>query len=263
MSDPNAYYRGGLPVASYDALVGEGGPIAGDVAFYLDCAHRFGGPILELAAGTARVLIPLAKAGHEVVGVDLSGAMLEVARAKVRDNPELTARTQLVEADMRNFSLGRRFALVLIPARAFQHVIEPDDQRRTLQCVRRHLVPGGHLVVDLFDPNFELLALPAEKMPIRSTRDPISGNLIRRTVAARHNDPYRQVVRETLRLEELDASGQVVASEETSWALRWSLRQEMTYLFELCAFEVVEQFSDFNRSPPAYGREQVWVVRAR
>jgi len=100
-------------------------------------------------------------------------------------------------------------------------------------------------------------------MPVHSVRHPASGNLLRRTVVARHNDPYRQVVREALRVEELDGSGQVVATEETSWALRWSVRQEMAYLFELCGFDIVDQFSDFKGSPPAYGREQLWVVAAR
>jgi hypothetical protein len=189
--------------------------------------------------------------------------MLEIARAKLGGEPELAGRVALIEADMRNFSLIRRFPLALIPARALQHVVEPEDQRRTLECVRRHLQPGGHLVVDLFDPNFEMLAWPAERMPVREARHPLSGNLVRRTVVERHNDPFRQVVRETLRLEEIDAAGRVVASEETSWALRWSLRQEMAYLFELCGFAVVAQYSDFRGSPPAYGREQLWIVSAR
>jgi SAM-dependent methyltransferase len=263
MSDPSAFYAGGLAVASYDAFVGDGGPIASDVAFYLDCAHRFGGPILELAAGTGRVLIPLAKSGYEVTGLDLSGAMLQVARAKAQHDPLTAGRIRLAEGDMRDFSLTRKFSLALIPARAFQHVVEPEDQRGTLRCIHSHLKPCGHLVVHLFDPNFDLLAVPAEGMPVESARHPASGNLLRRTVVARHNDPYRQVVRETLRIEEVDASGQIVASEETSWALRWSLRQEMAYLFELCGFDIVEEFSDFNRSPPAYGREQIWVVSAR
>src|SRR5262245_35858109 len=107
--------------------------MAGDVAFYLDCARRFGRPVLELATGTGRVLIPLAKAGYEVVGLDAAPAMLEVARAKLGREPELAARVALVEGDMRDFSLGRRFPLTLIPARAFQHVVEPEDQRRTLE----------------------------------------------------------------------------------------------------------------------------------
>lgn len=260
MKDPNAFYAGGLSVATYDAFVGQGA-LAGDVEFYLACARRFGGPILELGTGTGRVLIPLARAGFDVVGIDLSSAMLELAAARVREDPA-AARIRLIEGDMRDFALEQRFALAMVPARAFQHLIEPEDQRRALQCIHRHLDKGGHLVVDLFDANFELLAAAAEKVEPRTARHPVSGNLVRRTVVARHNDPYRQVVRETLRLEELDGAGEVVASEETSWALRWSLRQEMAYLFELCGFDVVEQFSDFKGSAPAYGREQLWVVRA-
>jgi hypothetical protein len=108
-----------------------------------------------------------------------------------------------------------------------------------------------------------LLDLPADAMPVRETRHPVSGNRVRRTVIERHNDPLRQVLRETLRLEECDGSGAVVARAETSWALRWSLRQEMAYLFEPCGFDVVAQFSDFKGSPPVYGREQLWVVSAR
>jgi ubiquinone/menaquinone biosynthesis C-methylase UbiE len=263
MRNPNAYYDGGLAVATYDVLQRAGTALAGDVAFYLDCARRFGGPVLELATGTGRVLIPLAKAGYEVVGVDLSPAMLEIARAKVGAEPGIAGRVQLVQGDMRDLSLGRRFPLVLIPARAFQHLIEPSDQRRALHCVRRHLEPGGQFVVDLFDADFDLLARPAESMPVHEMRHPVSGNLIRRTVVARHNDPWRQVVQETLRIEELDGAGRVVASEETSWALRWTLRQEMAWLLELSGFAIVAQYSDFEGSPPAYGREQLWVVQAR
>ena len=44
--------------------------------------------------------------------------------------------------------------------------------------------------------------------------------------------------------------------------LRWTHRQEMRYLFELTGFEVEAEYSDFHRSPPAYGREQIWLARA-
>ena len=66
------HYASKLSVATYD-LFHSG---SGDVPFYLDCARRFGGPILELGSGTGRVMIPLAEAGYEVVGLDLSPAML-------------------------------------------------------------------------------------------------------------------------------------------------------------------------------------------
>ena len=82
------------------------------------------------------------------------------------------------------------------------------------------------------------------------------------TIQARQTDPLRQTVEETLRFEAFDAAGNLVAQEETSWSLRWSTRQEIAYLLELCGFEPIEQFSDFKGSPPADGREQLWVARA-
>ena len=61
----------------------------------------------------------------------------------------------------------------------------------------------------------------------------------------------------------IDPAGIRVAAEETSWALRWIWRQEMAWLLELAGFEVVEHYADFDRAPPAYGREQLWVARCR
>jgi hypothetical protein len=91
--------------------------------------------------------------------------------------------------------------------------------------------------------------------------EPASGQLIRRRTLTRDNDPVRQTIAETFRLEVVGRSGEVIAQTETSFAVRWACRQEMAYLFELSGFEVVEQYSDFNCAPPAYGKRQIWVVR--
>ena len=82
-----------------------------------------------------------------------------------------------------------------------------------------------------------------------------------RRVVERINDPLRQVFTEYFQIEELDEQGRILDSEETSWSFRWATRQEMRYLFELTGFEIVAEYSDFFRSQPAYGAEQLWVVR--
>lgn len=259
--DPNAYYAGGLGVETYDLLHDT---ITGDIAFYLKCASRFGDPILELGTGTGRVLMPLVEAGYEVTGLDLSPAMLQLASAKIRERVGTGGRIRLVEGDMTAFDLGGRFALVLVPARAFQHVITPEGQRAALTCIHKHLVPGGHLVLDLFDPKFEnLFGAQNQETFNREVCDQSSGHLVRRTVVARHVDAFNQVLTEQLRFERFNAAGGLIASGETSWSLRWTLRQEIAYLLELCGFAVVEQFSDFNGSLPVYGREQLWIASAR
>src|SRR5215468_2183437 len=92
--------------------------IEGDVAFYVEEARAAAPPVLELGCGTGRILIPVAEAGIELVGLDRAPAMLAVARAKLAT---LTAasrgRIQLIEGDMRTLALGRRFGLVMVPYR--------------------------------------------------------------------------------------------------------------------------------------------------
>ena len=260
--DPNLHYAGGLGVSTYDLFAARS-PFSGDIAFYRDCAAHFGGPVLELGCGTARVTLELARAGHACTGLDLSEAMLDAARAKLAQHPGEEERIRLFCADMADFDLDERFALIIVPARSFQHVVTAEGQRAALACMHRHLRPGGHLVLDLFDPNFKLLfdddTFPP---PPREGNDPSSGRLIRRTVLARDCDPFHQTVRETLRFDVMDHDGNRLASEETGWTLRWSLRQEMAYLLELSGFEPIALYSDFEKSPPAYGREQLWIARA-
>jgi 2-polyprenyl-3-methyl-5-hydroxy-6-metoxy-1,4-benzoquinol methylase len=82
-------------------------------SFYRGLAHRTGGPVLELACGTGRLSVPLAKDGHEVLGLDISDAMLRAARAKAE---AARVRIDFVQTDMRSFELGREFAWPSCPA---------------------------------------------------------------------------------------------------------------------------------------------------
>src|SRR5689334_10632334 len=105
-----------------------------DVEFWVDAARAAKGPVLELGCGTGRVLLPIARAGVEVTGLDRSRPMLDKARANLaRENEAVRARVHLHEGDMRDFDLGRRFALVLAPFRSFQHLVEIDDQLAALR----------------------------------------------------------------------------------------------------------------------------------
>ena len=264
--DPNAYYQSKLGVRFYDLFTGDAhdnGPVKGDVSFYIECAREFGGPVLELATGTGRVLWPIARAGFEIDGIDTSTGMLAVAQAKAAsESPESRGRVRLHRMDMTSFQLDRSFGLAIVPFRAFQHLTLPEQQRQALRCVHRGLHSGGHFVIDVFDPRLEHCApgVPSPN-PERRLTDLKTGHTVVRRVLERINDPVRQLVTETYLIEELDESGIALASEESSWTLRWSTRQEMRYLFELTGFEVIAEYSDFFRAPPAYGKDQLWIVR--
>lgn len=260
-----AFFQSDLVVATYDALTEQANQqILGDLAFYTDCAERYGGPVLELGVGTGRVAWALAEAGYQVLGVDLSEKML--AAAKVRGELhtlEVRGRVDLRMADMADFDLDRRFPLALVPFSAFQLLTTAAAQRACLTTTRRHLDQGGRLVLDVFDPILDA-CVPGSPSPNpdREAIDPLTGDRLRRRTVERVNDPLTQTFKEAFRLERIDAAGTLLESLEAVHHMRWATRQEMLYLFELSGFEVEAAYSDFERHEPAYGKRQVWIVKA-
>jgi SAM-dependent methyltransferase len=254
------YQREGLLVEAYDALQ----PDLGDVPFYAELARETGGPILELACGTGRVLWPLAEAGFEVVGLDRSRPMLRRAEAKRTEHaPEVAARVRLVGGDMTSFRLEERFGLVFIAFRSFQALLTPQDEREALRRVHEHLRPGGRLALHVFDPRLEWCVAGEVEPPFRGRTGamPDTGHEVRIDVMTHVNDPLRQVLTERWRLREIDASGTVRREEEEVLQMRWLYRWEVHYLLECCGFRVEAEYADFEKSPPAYGGDQIWVAR--
>ena len=124
------------------------------IDWFRGLARMTGAPVLELGVGTGRVAIPLAKDGHEVVGIDRSPAMLARAAARAK---EQRVRLTLVEADMRALSLARTFPLVIIPFNTFL-MLTPDERWACLARCREHLTPTGRLAIDVFQPDPNVIA---------------------------------------------------------------------------------------------------------
>lgn len=258
------FYQSDLVSSTYDLLTDAARQLSGDLEFYEDCARRYGSPVLELGVGTGRVAWQLAEAGHHVVGVDLSTSML--ARAHERGSALSADVRELVElrqGDMADFSLDQRFPLAFILFSTFNHLTDPAAQRSCLNAVRRHLTPGGRLVMDVFDPILDACAeSTTSPNPPRVAVNPETGHEFHRRSIKRVNHPISQSFTETFRVEEIDADGKLVAFEEPVHHLRWATRQEMRYLFELTGFEVEASFGDFKMGEPAYGSTQIWVVKS-
>jgi SAM-dependent methyltransferase len=136
-----------------------------DLAMYAGFARaagagqRAGAGVLELACGSGRCLLPLAAAGHDVTGLDVSPAMLALARANAegqRLHGGASGRVRLVEGDMRDFALERTFGLIFIALNSLMHLDTQADQLRAIRCAGRHLAPGGRLLIDLFNPDVAL-----------------------------------------------------------------------------------------------------------
>ena len=121
-----------------------------DLEFYRELAVRSGESALELGVGTARVAIPLARAGVRVVGLDNSEYMLEVAREKLAKEPEVVQdRVTLSRGDMMNLQLDQTFSFVYLPASTFDHCVTVQDRTRCLSGIYHHLEEQGKFAFDI------------------------------------------------------------------------------------------------------------------
>ncbi len=129
-----------------------------DIRFYTELARTTKGPILEIGCGTGRTLIPSARAGADITGLDLSEDMLSFCRKELqKELPRKHEHIQLIKADMTNFSLNKKFNLITTPFRPFQHLATVQEQLDCLSSVKRHLNPNGLFILDIFDPDIDLL----------------------------------------------------------------------------------------------------------
>lgn len=128
--------------------------------FYRRQISHYGQPVLELACGTGRLTIPLAEEGVDIVGLDISPHMLELAEMKARGRH---LRIPFVRGDVRAFDLGRKFKFIFIPAQSLSHLHERDELESCFACVRQHLAEGGRFLIELFNPSVKFLAREPEQ----------------------------------------------------------------------------------------------------
>ena len=131
-----------------------------DIPFWINQVKRYGVPVLELACGTGRVSIPLAKGGFKVTGIDISDSML--AEAKKKSLQENVA-VEWIKVDIRDFDLGKKFPLIIFPANTICFLYELDELEACLSCVKRHLRPNGRFIIDVFNPRLDILLRDPEK----------------------------------------------------------------------------------------------------
>lgn len=125
-----------------------------DLPFYL---ARLPGPsarVLELGCGTGRITLPLARHCAQMHGIELSGAMLDICRGKLRREPAAAANIALQLSDITSFDLGVTFDLIIAPYRVLQNLETDAEVAGLFRCVRTHLAAGGTCILNVFNPRY-------------------------------------------------------------------------------------------------------------
>lgn len=211
--------------------------------FYVELARNAQGPVLDVACGTGRILLPCLQAGVDIDGLDLFEPMLQTLRTKAT---ALGLRPQLYQSDMSNFTLPRRYALVMIPFNAFIHNMTQEAQISSLQCCRHHLLPSGELVFDTFFPSLEIIGAPQNTRVLEGEMPHPETGLPMRMYDTRSFDRVDQVQHSLNELELLDADGDVQTTYRSQVSSRYIFKQEMQLLLRVAGYARWEIYGDFH-----------------
>jgi SAM-dependent methyltransferase len=234
------------------------------IAFYTALAQETGGPVLEIACGTGRVSIPIARLGFAVTGLDIVPGMLELARSKAAGLP-----TRWVEGDARTFDLGEQFRLIFVTGNAFQAFLTNADQEALLERVRTHLHDEGLFAFETRNPrwaNLETRDAEADWPPgTHSRAQGLWANLETRDAEVdwpTYTDSSGREVRVS-RTQAYDHVAQLLHwttyrrwregdqehTKVTRIALRYTFPQELAALLYYNGFSIIRQYGDWNLEP--------------
>ncbi len=241
----------------YDLLYGD---LDFDIPYWTEVAGSAGGPVLEMACGSGRVLLALRRAGLDVEGLDASPAMIGRLRDKAAA-AGLAVRAEV--ADMRSFDLGRRYARIFCAFNGFAHCETIADQIACLRAALAHLEPGGALVLHMSYPG-PAYWLEPEGRPVfeHETILPDGGKV--QMWDNRRKDIVGQRQDSELEIWELDAAERPKAVHKFSMSQRWVYPFELELLLAAAGFARSEIFGGFDRRPLRQPDDQMiaWAYRA-
>jgi|KBSMisStandDraft_5_1062788.scaffolds.fasta_scaffold227531_2 SAM-dependent methyltransferase len=238
----------------------------GDEPWYRAKAKACGGPVLELGAGTGRITFGIADDGGEIWALDASRAMLDGLEGKLASRTDaVRRRVHVVQGDMRTFALEPRFALIVIPYRAFLHNLTDADQLACLRQVRRHLRPGGRLAFNVFHPSLEGMAKHAGPLTnvwrLGSTRPLVAGGCITESYAVSYDTPNR-LIHAQQRYDEWDPIGTLVRSTLSRLTLTYLFPADIRRLLAETGFSDVRIYGGFDEREFSKDGDEL-VVEAR
>jgi ubiquinone/menaquinone biosynthesis C-methylase UbiE len=230
----------------YDVLAS--GVTQDDLPFYLDTARSTGGPVLELACGTGRILLPLVNEVGQGVGIDLSASMIELARKKAAKQG-IADQVRLECGDIRSAEAGEVFPLVTIPYSSLFQLPTLGDLVAALTTARRHAAADGLVVADVFIPNTDNMRTRQDRLSfVDDVEDPDSGS---RLVVWEHTLfkwREKKVIRRRI-YEHLDRGGVVTARRHGVLHIYFRQPDVVLDAFQQAGLHVLHAYGDFDRRP--------------
>lgn len=232
-----------------------------DIPFYLELAKSIRGRVLEVGCGTGRILIPTARAGVQIDGLDFSPEFLVILREKLScEAPEINANVSLYEEDMRSFSLGKTYDLITIPFGPLQHLFSVDDQLAAFRCFHAHLRTGGQIAFNLFFPNYRLLdELGVEEAEV-TWIDPLDHAItVRRTFLRKSVDRLNQLFEGEFIFRSY-CGVELVNEERSSVKMSYYTYPQVLLLFKSTGFKIKEEYGSYDKEPISVCKHMIFIA---
>ena len=212
--------------------------------------------VLDLGCGTGSHALELASRGYDVVGVDRSEPMIELARSKSAENA--TGKLTFERADVRTLDLAKKFDAAVMMFAVLGYQTENDDLRSALASIRRHLDPGGLLTFDCWYGPAVLRQGPEQRVRV-------VGDGVERVVrfASGTLDPERGVCQVDYRLWQLSGD-RLVSETEERHAMRYFFKPELELLLSSCGFDLLHLgcLPDIDEAPSDSSWNVLGVAKA-
>lgn len=223
-----------------------------DIPFLISQAAGAGGPVLEIGSGSGRLLIPLARAGYDVIGIDHSPEMM--ARAEMRlaaEAPEVRERVRFISADVKALDLSpeNTFGTILFGYNTFMHLDEAGAGA-ALKRLRPLLRSGGRLVIDVANPMTLSTAADDPELILEAILIDSGTGEATRQFTAYESVPGEQAVDVTWAYEPAESGSLQNGDTRTTATFRYHYLYPHQYdlLFSLTGFRLVAILGDYDGS---------------
>lgn len=234
-----------------------------DIGMVLSLAAK-GSPLLELGCGTGRLLLPLARAGHTVFGVDRSRAMLAVAQERLGPlGSRARERVHLICADMtRPVCRESFFELALIPYNTLMH-LDAAAAAAAFCAIRRQLAPGGQLFIDVVNPLVVEETTHEHQLTLeRQFEDDDSGDLIL-VLAANELDVTRQMLKITWLFDRSPRSGGCLHRDVVQVDYHYYFPHQIELMLQEAGLALAAIYGGYQASPYSEESERLLIVARR
>ncbi len=230
-----------------------------DIQFYIDYAKKQNGEILELGCGTGRVLIMLAKLGFKVTGLDLSNEMLDVFKDKIK-TLDCKNNITLINENMADFNLNKKFSLIISPFRAFQALTDDFDISNALSLIYNHLTDDGLFIINVFRPYEVMNESWCYTEKIQWELDDENGNHIVKTHWGDNIDIENKIIYPHFAFNITDKFGNIERKTE-DLKLKYYYEEDLRNILKTKGFKIVDEFGWYDKSSIKDNRELIFICK--